>query len=90
LPNWVGQPLKRREDPELLTGRGQYIGDIVRPGMLHAAFLRSPYPHARIASIDVSAAVAMAGVHAVITGEDLPPGLGAQPCTHIFEQRDTP
>jgi carbon-monoxide dehydrogenase large subunit len=59
--------------------------------MLHAAFLRSPLPHARIASIDVEEARGMPGVHAVLTAADLPEGLGAQPCTHLFEgQRETP
>jgi carbon-monoxide dehydrogenase large subunit len=58
--------------------------------MLHAAFLRSPYPHARIESIDSSAATAMRGVHAVLTGADLPEDLGAQPNTHLFGERETP
>ncbi|MDR7548628.1 MAG: xanthine dehydrogenase family protein molybdopterin-binding subunit [Armatimonadota bacterium] len=88
--NWVGQPLKRREDPELLTGRGRFIADLVRPGMLHAAFLRSPHPHARIRSIDPSRALALPGVHAILTGQDLPADLGPQPVTHIFTDRKTP
>jgi carbon-monoxide dehydrogenase large subunit len=59
--------------------------------MLHAAFVRSPFPHARIGPIDVSCALEVPGVHAVLTASDLPPGLGAQPCTHLFAgQRDTP
>jgi len=83
--------MRRREDPELLTGKGRYIGDLTRPGMLHAAFLRSPLPYARIESIDVEAARAMPGVHAVLTGADLPEDIGAQPCTHLFAgQRETP
>jgi len=67
---WIGQPMPRREDDRLTSGAGQYVDDIQRPGMLHAAFLRSPYAHARIKSIDVSAARALPGVHAVVTGED--------------------
>jgi len=91
LPRWVGQSLKRREDPELLTGRGRYVADVVRPGMLHAAFVRSPFAHARIASIDVSVAAEVPGVRAVLTAADFPEGLGAQPCTHLFAgQHDTP
>jgi CO/xanthine dehydrogenase Mo-binding subunit len=90
LTRWVGRRMPRREDAELLTGRGRFIGDLQRPGMLHAAFLRSPYPHARIASIDSSAATALPGVHAVLTGADLPEGLGAQPNTHLFGERETP
>lgn len=56
-----------------VLGRAQYAGDIKLPGMLHAKVLRSPYPHARIVRIDVSAALALPGVKAVITGEDGPP-----------------
>jgi carbon-monoxide dehydrogenase large subunit len=58
--------------------------------MLHAVFLRSPFPHARIESIDAGAALAMPGVHAVLTGADLPEDLGAQPNTHLFGERETP
>ena len=58
--------------------------------MLHAVFLRSPLPHARIDSIDAEAARAMPGVHAVLIGEDLPADLGAQPNTHLFGERETP
>ncbi|HVA24850.1 MAG TPA: xanthine dehydrogenase family protein molybdopterin-binding subunit [Chloroflexota bacterium] len=67
---YVGQPLPRREDDRLTKGAGRYVDDIHLPGMLHAAFLRSPHAHARIRTIDVSAALAMPGVHAAITGED--------------------
>jgi carbon-monoxide dehydrogenase large subunit len=89
--NWVGRPLGRREDRELLTGAGRYIGDLVRPGMLHAAFLRSPFPHAGIRSIDAERARRMPGVHSVLTGSDLPDDLGPQPCSHPYHgQRDTP
>jgi carbon-monoxide dehydrogenase large subunit len=82
--------MRRREDVELLTGRGRFIGDLSRPGMLHASFVRSPFPHARILSIDVERARATQGVHAVLTGADLPPELGAQPNTHLFGERETP
>jgi carbon-monoxide dehydrogenase large subunit len=68
---WVGQALRRKEDPPLITGRGRYTDDHVLPGMLHAAIIRSPEAHARIVSIDVSAALERPGVHAVVTGEDL-------------------
>src|SRR5437899_6624422 len=64
------QKIRRREDPALITGRGQYVGDIRRPGMLYVSFVRSLYPHARIASIDVSQAQAHPGVVAVVTGAD--------------------
>lgn len=69
--NPLGKPLRRREDAALVTGRGQYTDDLVRPGMLHAAIVRSPYAHARILDVDVVAAKATKGVVAVFTGEDL-------------------
>jgi carbon-monoxide dehydrogenase large subunit len=82
--------MPRREDAELLTGQGRFVGDLHRPGMLHAAFLRSPFPHAKITSIDADGARAMPGVHAVLSGSDLPDDLGAQPNTHLFGERATP
>src|SRR3712207_787102 len=66
----VGQPLKRREDPRLITGAGNFLDDVRLPGMAHAAVLRSPYAHARIVSIDTSRAKRMPGVIGVYTGED--------------------
>ena len=66
----VGERLLRKEDERFLYGRGRYVSDIALPGMLHAAFLRSPYAHARIRSIDVSRARALPGVLAVLTGRD--------------------
>ena len=51
-----GASVRRREDPRFLTGRGRYVDDINRPGQLHAYFLRSPFAHARLVSIDTSAA----------------------------------
>jgi 2-furoyl-CoA dehydrogenase large subunit len=69
---WVGQSIPRVEDPALLSGRGRFIDDIgVRPGTLHAAILRSPHAHARIASIDTAPAKQARGVAAVLTGEDI-------------------
>src|SRR2546423_1246582 len=89
--SWVGTSVLRAEDPELLTGKGRFIGDLVRPGMLHAVFVRSPYPHATIGEIDVSPALSVDGVHAVLTGADLPAELGPQPCNHLYHgQRETP
>jgi carbon-monoxide dehydrogenase large subunit len=67
--------LKRKEDPRFIRGKGRYVDDIVLPGMLHGAVLRSPLAHARIKSIDVSAAQQHPKVRAVITGKDLD-GLG--------------
>ncbi len=67
----IGKPMKRIEDPPLLTGLGKYIDDIVVPNMAHAAVLRSPYAHARIKAIDTAKARALPGVIAVMTGADL-------------------
>ncbi|MBV8636648.1 MAG: carbon-monoxide dehydrogenase large subunit [Candidatus Eremiobacteraeota bacterium] len=67
----LGVPMKRKEDPRFIRGKGRYLDDIVLPNMLYLALVHSPYPHARIKSIDKSAALAVTGVKAVITGEDL-------------------
>ncbi|HWP60875.1 MAG TPA: xanthine dehydrogenase family protein molybdopterin-binding subunit [Candidatus Acidoferrales bacterium] len=67
----IGASIRRVEDPVLVTGRGCYVDDVQLPGMLHMAFLRSPYPHAKIKSIDTSAAKAIPGVVSVVTGNDL-------------------
>ena len=67
----LGKRTRRNEDPRLLTGRALFVDDLQLPGMLHVAFLRSPYAHARIRSIDVSAARSIDGVAAVLTAEDL-------------------
>jgi aerobic carbon-monoxide dehydrogenase large subunit len=66
----VGRLLRRKEDPPLVIGRGRYIDDIAVPGMLWAAFVRSPEAHAKVISIDTSAATARPGIHAVYTGAD--------------------
>ncbi|MBK1659575.1 xanthine dehydrogenase family protein molybdopterin-binding subunit [Paracraurococcus ruber] len=66
----IGQPVRRKEDVRLLTGRGTYTDDIDRPGQAHAFVLRSPHAHARIVSMDTAAAQAAPGVLAVLTGHD--------------------
>ncbi len=66
----VGKDVPRTDAIPKVTGAAQYVADIHMPGMLHAAVLRSPHPHARILSIDTSAARSMPGVKAVVTGED--------------------
>ncbi|MFZ1267511.1 MAG: xanthine dehydrogenase family protein molybdopterin-binding subunit [Anaerolineae bacterium] len=68
---YIGQRIRRNEDPRLLTGQALFVDDVQMPGMLHAAFLRSDYAHARLRSIDVSAARAHPGVVAVYTAEDM-------------------
>jgi carbon-monoxide dehydrogenase large subunit len=68
---FIGERIKRNEDPRLLTGQALFVDDVEIPGMLHAAFKRSDYAHARIVSVDVSAARERAGVVAVFTAEDM-------------------
>ena len=68
---YFGERIKRNEDPRLLTGQGLYVDDVQLPNMLHVAFMRSPYAHAKINHIDVSQALQRAGVVAVYTAVDL-------------------
>jgi carbon-monoxide dehydrogenase large subunit len=68
---FVGSPIERLEDFRFLTGRGQYVDDLVSARMLHAVILRSSIAHGRIRAIDASAALALPGVHAVITAADI-------------------
>ena len=68
---FVGASFKRIEDEALLTGRGRYVDDLDMPGLLEAAFVRSPHPHARIVSVDTTAAREFPGVRAVFSHEDL-------------------
>jgi aerobic carbon-monoxide dehydrogenase large subunit len=68
---YTGASVKRSEDPRILAGRGRYIDDLKLPGMLHAAFVRSPLAHARVLAVDAAAARALPGVVAVLTGADL-------------------
>ena len=74
-----GSGIKRREDPRLITGEARYTDDIKLQGALHMAVVRSPYAHAKILSIDSSAAAAMPGVCAVFTGADIGDGLAGLP-----------
>ncbi|MGE3798588.1 MAG: xanthine dehydrogenase family protein molybdopterin-binding subunit, partial [Thermomicrobiales bacterium] len=66
----IGKALKRREDPRLIQGEARFFDDVALPGMVYAAFVRSPHAHATIDAIDSTAAVAMPGVVGVYTGED--------------------
>jgi aerobic carbon-monoxide dehydrogenase large subunit len=76
----VGTRLKRKEDPRFITGTGRYTDDVKLPGMLHLTLLRSDRGHARIVSIDTTAARGMPGVIGVFTGRDLQGQLGGVPC----------
>jgi carbon-monoxide dehydrogenase large subunit len=80
---YAGMRVSRVEDPRLLTGRGTFVDDIALPGMLHAAFVRSPFAHAAIRGIDTSAARAASGVRFVFTAADLNPSVKEQWHTSI-------
>jgi aerobic carbon-monoxide dehydrogenase large subunit len=85
----AGQPVKRLEDQRLLTGKGQFIDDKPEDGALWLHVLRSPHAHAKIASIDTSAATAMPGVEAVYTGADLiADDIGTLPTLLVFPRPD--
>jgi aerobic carbon-monoxide dehydrogenase large subunit len=75
---YTGARVHRVEDDRLLRGTGTYVDDVVRPGMLHACFVRSPLARGRIVSVDVTEARALPGVHAVFLAEDLNPGVHEQ------------
>ena len=77
----VGRPHRKIEGLDKSTGRAVYADDVTLPGMLHGKILRSPHPHARILSIDASEALALDGVHAVVTGRDMPTTYGIIPWT---------
>lgn len=84
-----GRAVKRIEDESLLKGRGEYTDDLAPTGHLHAVFVRSPYPHARLASVDTSAAAAMPGVTKVVTGAELvAAGVKPIPTNPAFKRGD--
>jgi len=89
---YIGAPVERIEDLRFLRGRGEYVGDIQRPGMLHAAILRSPVAHGRIRALDTKPALSIRGVHAVVTAADIgavpriPLRLQTSPATEPFRQ----
>ena len=83
-----GASVKRREDPRLITGHGNFTDHIRLPGMLAMAIKRSPHAHARIVRIDTSKAKAMPGVVAVYTGQDLADKLGPVPCAWLVPDSD--
>src|ERR671919_350086 len=83
-----GSGIRRREDPRLITGQATYTDDIKLTGMVYAAILRSPHAHARIRSIDTSAAQEAPGVLAVYTGADTDGVLNAIPCAWVVPNSD--
>lgn len=85
---YAGTRIQRVEDTRLLTGRGTFVDDISRPGMLHACFVRSPFARARINGIDASGALALPGVRAVFTAADLNPDV--HEAWHAVAGKDVP
>ena len=87
---YVGQRVKRTEDPRLIKGLAHYVDDIRLPDTLHVAFVRSVYAHARINSIDASAALAAPGVVAVYTGQEVAEKIGPVPCASALPELKVP
>lgn len=85
---YAGRRVPRVEDLRLLTGRGTFVDDVTRPGMLHACFVRSPFARARINGIDATAALALPGVYAVFTAADLNPDV--KESWHAVAGKDVP
>ena len=84
MPTLFGSAIKRREDPRLITGAATYVDDVKLPGLTYAVILRSPYAHARITNVNVSPALAHAGVVAAWSGDDLADEWqGSLPCAWI-------
>jgi carbon-monoxide dehydrogenase large subunit len=86
----VGQAIRRKEDPRLITGQARYVDDIELPGMLWAAIVRSPEAHAKIVSIDSSNALQREGIHAVYTGAEMADLGGPLPCAWSPEGINNP
>ena len=70
-PRLMGAEVKRKEDPRLVTGTSSYVDDIAIPGLHYVAFVRSPHAHARVGTIDTTAAAKRAGVFKIVTGQDI-------------------
>ena len=90
MAKYVGQRVKRTEDPRLIQGLGHYVDDIKLPDTLHVAFLRSMYAHAKIKSIDTSEASHAPGVIAVYTGKDVATKVGPVPCAAALPDLKVP
>src|SRR5215207_3558042 len=88
--NYVGQRVKRTEDPRLIRGLAHYVDDVALPGTLHVTFVRSIYAHAKITGIDTSAALSLPGVVAVYTGQDVSAKIGPVPCASNLPELKVP
>ncbi len=87
---YIGQSMKRVEDPRLIKGIGTYVDDVILPGMLHAAFLRSPYAHAKVNSIRTDAAKVLPGVIGVFSGAEVNDQCGLVPCASAMPDLKAP
>src|SRR5882762_7425152 len=90
MSKYVGQRIKRTEDPRLIKGLAHYVDDIRLPDTLHVAFVRSIYAHARISGIDVTEALKAPGVIAVYTGKDIATKVGPVPCAAALPDLKVP
>src|SRR5436853_1363399 len=81
---FVGQAMKRKEDPRLVQGTSTYVDDVVLPGMLHMAIARSIHAHARIKRVDISKAQKLPGVITIVTGEEVAAHCGPIPCAAML------
>src|SRR2546423_7977750 len=90
MAKYVGQRIKRTEDPRLIKGLAHYVDDVDLPGILHVAFVRSVYAHARITHIDISEALKTRGVVAVYTGKDIATKVGPVPCAAALPDLKVP
>ena len=90
MAKYVGERIKRTEDPRLIKGLAHYVDDIRLPDTLHVAFVRSIYAHARITGIDTAEALKMPGVVAVYTGKDIAEKIGPVPCAAALPDLKVP
>src|SRR5437660_9518344 len=90
MAKYVGQRIKRTEDPRLIKGLAHYVDDVGLPGTLHVAFVRSLYAHARISGIDATEALKSPGVVAVYTGKDIAEKVGPVPCAAALPDLKVP
>ncbi len=90
MSKYVGQRIKRTEDPRLIKGLAHYVDDIKLPDTLHVAFVRSVYAHARISNVDISEALKAPGVIAIYTGKDVAEKIGPVPCASALPELKVP
>src|SRR6185369_4924388 len=90
MSKYVGQRIKRTEDPRLIKGLAHYVDDVRLPDTLHVAFVRSIYAHARITGIDTTEAAQAPGVVAVYTGKDIATAVGPVPCAAALPDLNVP